>query len=258
MAGLLPSLTVGLIFIFTVLLTVGSVEAGYRWAKRRTNHEKEAPVGALVGAVLGLLAFLLAVTFNIASDTFIARKQALIDDANAIGTAYLRTGLIAEPHRSNVRRILATYVDERLHWAGARETKVDRSATQLLDELWAASVVVGQQKPDSITAAIFIQSINAVIDAYTQRVTVRIKQRIPGPFWVVLYIISALGLGTMGYYCGIAGTERTPVMHSVAFSFAAVIVLIIALDRPGGVVTVDQAAMIELRDSIAASMKANR
>ena len=97
-----------------------SIEGGYRWArhKHRAEVEKEAPVGAMVGATLGLLAFILAFTFGMAFDAFHARKQAVVDEANAIRTAYSLTGVIPEPHRTEVRKLLREYVEERLQWAG--------------------------------------------------------------------------------------------------------------------------------------------
>jgi hypothetical protein len=80
-----------------------SLEGGYRlgrWRRSRTADEKEAPVGAMVGAILGLLALALASTFGLAANRFEARRQALLEEANAVGTTYLRTGLFPEPQRA--------------------------------------------------------------------------------------------------------------------------------------------------------------
>ena len=114
-----------------LLLVLVSVEAGYRWARyqqTRSQQEKEAPVGAMVGATLGLLAFLLAITFAMAAESFHARRVALLDEVNAIRTAYLRTDLIVEPQRTEVRKLLAEYVDERLHGSeyGAKPSPITR------------------------------------------------------------------------------------------------------------------------------------
>ena len=130
-------------FIGTLLLVLVSVEAGYRWARyrqTRSQQEKEAPVGAMVGATLGLLAFLLAITFAMAADSFHARRVALLDEVNAIRTAYLRTDLIVEPQRTEVRKLLAEYVDQRLHWVGVGDhTQPSHSSQELHDRLWALS-----------------------------------------------------------------------------------------------------------------------
>lgn len=238
-------------FIGTLVGAVLVVEGGYRWARRKKDLEKESPVGAMVGAVLGLLAFLLAITFGFAADRFIARKRAVIDEANAIRITYIRSGLTAEPHRSEVRRILRQYVDERLHWAGVQMTRPDRSATDLLNALSAQAVAVGQENPNSEAAALFIESANHVEELHHERLMVRERTRIPGVFWGILYLVAFLALGAMGYHCGVSGTIRSPVMVSVAIAFAAVIVLIADLDLPmGSLANVNQQAMIDVRDSI--------
>src|SRR5262245_65606696 len=93
------------VFVGTLLLVLACVEGGSRWAKKRQARrlEKEAPVGAMVGAALGLLAFLLTFTFGIAADAYHARKIALVQEANAIRMTYLLTGTIPEAYRAEVR-----------------------------------------------------------------------------------------------------------------------------------------------------------
>src|SRR6059058_6240216 len=74
---------------------------------------KEAPVGTMVGATLGLLAFILAFTFGLAATRFDTRRQLLLDEANAIGTTYLRAGMLPE-QGEQIRALLRDYVDARL------------------------------------------------------------------------------------------------------------------------------------------------
>jgi hypothetical protein len=128
-------------FVGTLLLGLGSVEVGYRRAKRRQERrelEKEAPVGAMVGATLGLLAF----TFGIAADAFNARKVALVEEANAIRMAYLLSGVIPEAHRAEIRTVLRQYVDERLRWASRQPDEPGASAAELLNRLWKSAAEV--------------------------------------------------------------------------------------------------------------------
>src|SRR5215467_16260418 len=101
------------IFIVILLLVLLSVEGGYRLGKyRRSRHEqeKEAPLGTMVGATLGLLAFILAFTFGLAANRFDTRRQLLLDEANAIGTTYLRAGMLPD-RRDAMRALLRDYVD---------------------------------------------------------------------------------------------------------------------------------------------------
>jgi hypothetical protein len=165
------SVPIWLVFIGTVLLVVLSVEIGFRSARFRqkrfestVEQEKEAPVGAMVGATLALLAFLLAVTFGMAVDEFHARKVALMEEANAIRTTYLRAALIPEPQRDDVRRLLRDYVDERLQWAGVERHAPARAAKDLLQQLWNHAAAAAGRDSSDVTS-LFVESVNGVIDA---------------------------------------------------------------------------------------------
>src|SRR5688500_9096652 len=96
------------VFVLAVAIVLASLSTGYgvglRRSKRGGNHD-EGPIGSIVGAMLGLLAFILAFTFGIAASRFDVRKQLLLDEVNAIGTAVLRTDLLPEPHGAESRRL---------------------------------------------------------------------------------------------------------------------------------------------------------
>lgn len=136
------------IFIGTLLIALPAVEGGYSWARYRRLHsakkrqrEKEAAVGAMAGTALGLLALLLAFTFAKATDHYHARRVALFDEASAIRTMYSRTALIADPQRTDIRRILRAHVEGRLVWAGSDKTAAPAS-NELLDQLSAQAIAV--------------------------------------------------------------------------------------------------------------------
>ncbi len=114
--GPLDALPLWGLFMAILLLVLLAVEGGYRLGKyrrSRSEQEKEAPVGAMVGATLGLLAFMLAFTFGLAAARFDTRRQVLLDEANAIGTTYLRAGMLPD-RREDIRALLRDYVDTRL------------------------------------------------------------------------------------------------------------------------------------------------
>jgi hypothetical protein len=251
---LIPSRS-GDFFFANLLGVLLSVEVGYRLGRFRrkcSEQEKEAPVGAMVGATLGLFALLLAFTFGLAAARFDARRQVLLDEANAIGTTYLRAELLSEPHREVVRQLLREYVDVRLKGVrtGMIEQAVGRSE-ELHAQLWAQAVAVGDKNPNSIVVGLFIQSLNEVIDLHSKRVMVGLRSRIPGPIWSILYAVAVLTLAAMGYHGGLAGTSRSLALLAVAFTFSAVMWLIADLDRPGeGALKASQQALIDLRSSM--------
>ena len=97
--GLLDGLPLWCFFAATLVLVLLSVECGHRVGKYRRSQpeqEKEAPLTTMVGATLGLLAFILAFTFGLAAARFDTRRQVLFDEANAIGTTYLRAAMLPE------------------------------------------------------------------------------------------------------------------------------------------------------------------
>src|SRR6478735_3328306 len=95
-----------------------ALEGGYRlgrWRHARAEGEKEAPVGAMVGSILALFAFMLAFTFGLAASRFEARRQVVVAEANSIGTTYLRAQLLRnEQQRNESARLLREYVDVRV------------------------------------------------------------------------------------------------------------------------------------------------
>ena len=242
------------LFLTIVVLVLAAIEGGYRlgsYRHRQPGREKETPVGAMVGAMLGLLAFMLAFTFGMAASRFDTRKQLVLDEANAIGTTYLRTAMLPE-RREEIRGLLRSYVDGRL-----KAVQSSRVAEEILisediqGQLWSATTAVGLQHPDSIVVGLFVQSLNEVIDLHAKRVTAGLRNRIPGAIWVTLLTIATLSLAAMGYHAGLVGTIRSLTVIVVAVTFSAVIALIADLDRPQeGTLTVSQQALIDLRQSM--------
>ena len=85
------------VFALFAALGLAAYEGGFRigrWWQARTPDEKEGPTGMIVGSVLALLAFLLAVTMGMAADRFDSRRALVLDEANSIGTTYLRAGFL--------------------------------------------------------------------------------------------------------------------------------------------------------------------
>jgi len=250
LAGLLDPFSLWTIFPITVAIALISFEVGCRLA-RRSNEEKEAPVGAMTGATLGLLAFMLAFTFGMAASRFEARRQVLLSEANAIGTTYLRSKLLAEPRRTEAQHLLREYVDVRLEAVqpGKLKQAIVKSE-DLQNRLWSVAVAEAEQKPSVITS-LFIQSLNEVIDLHAARVMASWRSRVPGIIWIVLYSLAVIAMMMMGYHAGLANSRRSIATIALVIAFSLVLYLIADLDRPGqGMLKVSQQTMIDLRDSI--------
>src|SRR5262245_1132910 len=252
--GPLDALPLWALFIVILLIVLLSVEFGYRLGKYRRSRreeEKEAPLGTMVGATLGLLAFILAFTFGLAAARFDTRRQVLLDEANAIGTTYLRAAMLPE-RREEIRTLLRNYVNTRLE--AVRSGHIEeglRQSENIQNEVWTQAVAVGEKNPSSIVVGLFVQSLNDMIDLHAKRVQAGLRSRIPGAIWVGLFAVAALSLATMGYHAGMVGTRRSLAILAVAFTFSVVIELIADLDRPReGVLRVSQHALIDVQRSM--------
>ncbi|MGB9109935.1 MAG: hypothetical protein WCC39_14730 [Telluria sp.] len=241
------------LLIAIMLAVLLSVEIGYRVgrARGRRAHEMETPVGEMVASTLGLLAFILAFTFGLAASRFDAKRQLVVDEANAIGTTYLRAEMLPE-RRDDIRDLLREYVDMRIDAiAPGKLVESIRRSEALQNQLWASAVAIAAKNPNSIVVGLFVQSLNDVIDLHTKRLTAALRNRIPFAIWASLYAISIFSFAAMGYHSGLVGTARSLVIFVVAFTFSVVIVLIADLDRSQeGFLTVSPQALIDLRQSM--------
>ena len=105
------------IFIGTVLVMVVFIEFGFRLGRRAQVRAKKAQtsqVRAIMGAGLGLLAFMLAFTFSIAQSHFEARVQNLAEEARVARNAFLQADLLTEPYRTQAKQLLKDYIGIRL------------------------------------------------------------------------------------------------------------------------------------------------
>lgn len=245
------------VFVFTMLICMSAVEAGAALAgialRRKSEKEPDGPLGSLVGAMLGLLAFFLAFTFGMTAARFEARKQLVLDEANAIGTAYLRAGLLPPAHGLGMRRLLREYADLRLAITIENHRENLKQAEAIHGHLWSQTKLLSEADMDSEIRSLFIVSLNQLIDLHQSRKTVSLQYRIPGTVWLTVYLLSALSMLAVGYQVGMSGTRRlrgTPVLTA---SFSIVILMIADIDRPGeGLMRVSQQPIADVQQSMLA------
>ena len=123
---LLNSLPIPVLVVVVAAIMLIAYEIGFRvgrWWQDKTPDESEGPGGVLVGSLLGLLAFMLAITMGMASDRFDTRRGLVLAEANAIWTTYQRAGYQPEPQRAQVRELLTEL-------AGVRIATSDRDAAR--------------------------------------------------------------------------------------------------------------------------------
>ncbi len=254
-SGPLDQIPLWLFLPLTMIVSLMALEVGYKsgiWRHSRVADEKEAPVAAMAASVLGLLAFMLAFTFSMAATRFDARRQAVLEEANAIGTTWLRSRLLAEPQRSEMADLLRRYTEVRTQKFTTKNLASLLSESETLHEqMWQRAVAAAEMDSGSMMTALFLQSLNETIDLHAKRVYVGLYSRIPVTIWLALLALVLLGMFSLGYQSGISATRHSLGMPIFALAFSGVLYLIVDLDRAHeGLMQVGQDAMIHLRDSM--------
>jgi MFS family permease len=241
-------LAVGLLGIL-----LGSVEVG-RWGGRRsrTHHGADAArgMGTLLGAMFGLLGLVLAFTYSFVMTRSDLRKQAAIEEANAIGTAYLRAGLVDEPVRGELRAILREYARTRLitseHVSTPKRLQetVTRS-TAVQRRLWPAGARLLEGRQGGPIDALLLASLNQVYDMHTRRLAASLD-RLPTVL-VMLVFIASLSMCVAGFVDAAAGHHNRIGAAVLVVMLAIVILVIVDLDHPlSGLVQVSQESLRDL------------
>jgi hypothetical protein len=232
-----------------------------RWIGRiriqRKTDELGGSFAVLEGGVFGLMGLLIALTFSASASRLEARRQMIVDETNAIGTAWLRIALLPEARQSDMRRHFVQYVDTRL--AFFRDTaNVDAAAhalvrtTALQGEIWSHGVIACGETPSVAAANLFLPALNTMIDLTTTG-TMLAKTHLP-------WLIRALLLLSPLLCAFLAGIESAPLVRrawvpSILFALmlSLTVYVILDLDYPRvGLIRIDRfdEALIELRTSM--------
>ena len=242
----IDALPIWVIFLGTVLVVLGSIEFGHRigqYTHRRTEGEKEGAVSGISGAILGITAFILAFSFSIVANRYDARKSLVREDANALRTAYARSDFLPEPARADSQRLLKRYLDLRTRFLsdGAFDKpQVDsalRETEQLQRSLWNAAVA---NAPRDDIGALYLDALNELAAINASRIAIGVQARVPPIVWSALLGLLVLGMVSIGYLAGIAGSNRSKATVILAIAFSTVITMIAALDRPGEAIVSQQ------------------
>ena len=256
---LLDQAPLWVVYLVTVVIVLVAAEIGFRigiWLQRRDPTSGKTPMTvAVVGGMLGLMAFLLAFCIGIVIGQHNGRKEMVITEANAVGTAYLRAGFLGEPDRTSTRDLLREYVELRLAVAedlGLFDSGLKRSE-EIHSELWSIVEDNVNQGKESATMALFVDSINEVIDVHSLRLAAG-DLRLPRLLGVVLYAATVLSFLLVGVASSSDGKRDPLAILLFALAFVAVLIIIVDLDRPQqGILTVSQAALSDLLRQMTAS-----
>ena len=251
---LFDQLPIGAIYIITVLVLLLALEGGYRlgvYFEKRWPDQDVAEVNTMVAASLAFLGFLLAFIIGMAVSLFNERLHLVIDEANAIGTTYLRAGYVEEPVSSESRQLLREYIDQRLALTqpGQFDKAVARSQ-QIQDDLWKRAEILAKDSPDPVTA-LYISALNEMIDLHTERLIIRFYIRIPELVILSLYLVGILTMALIGVQGSYTGKRNYLALILTVLILSVVFLLIIDLDRSNqGLIQIPQKALLDLQQQL--------
>lgn len=246
----------------TSAIALLSLEVGHRVGSRRrrlAEHETDGPVGTVVGATIGLLGFMVALTLGAAGSRLDARKDAMIDAVNAIESAYRVAELVPEPHRSETRALLREYVGVRVEMPKYYGTpdefaKLDAKARVLQKSLWSHAEALAAEDRSSEVYSLYTTSLNEVFQLYNRRNVLGAQHRIPQLVWGVLTLVTVISMVGVGFQFGLSGNRSIVADLTLSITFALVMTVIFDLDQPAkGMIGVSEQPMQELYERMKAA-----
>jgi hypothetical protein len=232
-------------------------EFGFRLkGKMRPGSDKieMADIALILGAVMTLMALLLGFTYAMSEGRFEARRQLVVEEANAIGTTYLRAKALPEPRSSQIQELLRQYLALRVEIASKIDDtpekirEMDNRSKQLHNLIWSHAAALARESPNPVTS-IFLQTLNEMIDLHSKRLAA-FRNRVPLAIYLVLLIVSIITLWLVGYYFG--RRQRGRILTTVVvLLLVSVMWLIMDLDQPTrGSIKASQQSLIDLHQDL--------
>jgi hypothetical protein len=238
------------VFALAVIASLVGARIG-RGLQPRLSEAARFQLFGIEGSLLGLLALLLGFSFGMGQTRYDARRLLLVNEANAIGTSWLRTAAAPEPAGSEIRALLEKYVESRLAIARTHDDAAALVAVaqseRLQREVWSRAASLARSDPRSIPDGLLLQSLNEMIDLHAARLGAA-RNHIPPSVLAALLLVAIAAMGWVGAGIGSTGRRGMITMLILSALIAFVISVIVDLDQPrAGFIRVSQAALLELQ-----------
>jgi hypothetical protein len=237
--------------IIAGVTTAGIVLGRSLWKHSETLRE---PLGTAQGALLGVVALVLAFGLSLAVGRYEDRRAAVVAEANAIGTTYLRAQLLAEPVRDRSLALLRDYTDLALRISSEvpgspAMAKTITAENTIQRQLWGLAGQAIGAAPVASAPRLYVDSLNATIDQQTVRIS-GLSNRVPTAVLVFELIGAAIALGLLGSYLSLLGRGYLVVVLVVPL-VTVLLLVTFDLDRPTrGLITVPSTPLQSLRASM--------
>ena len=220
------------IALFTALILC--LAAGRRSARKAFSAEGVHPagLGAVEAVTFGLLGLLLAFTFSGAAERLDTRRGQIVDEANALGTAWLRLDVLPASAQPKLREAFRRYTDSRIalyrtfSTSGLDAARAESArASAFQQEIWTEAVAACREAPAA--TVVVLPALNEAFDIATTRLAA--TQMHPPPIvYVVLALISLVCSFLVGYEMG--GTEVASRAHMIVLAFVLSFTFYVILD----------------------------
>jgi hypothetical protein len=255
MGQVLDPYPIAVVFAMFAVLSLVFYEIGFRvgvWYQRRTPGVQEGPTDMLVGSLLALMAFLLAVTMGMASDRFDSRRGLVVAEANAIEAAYLQADYLPDPAAGQLKELLREYVPLRMATDDQAQVQANIQASAALrDQMWAIERTVARSGYLSDLMSALGDSLTAVTNVSQERIVSGIYSRVPPTVLLLLLFGSVLSLAMVGYTAGLRESRSLLTAVVLIVALGAVLVLVLDLDRPrDGFINVSQQSLLDVQQRI--------
>jgi hypothetical protein len=241
--------------LFAVVFGATAVGVRIGHAQQHRSEHLREPFAALHAALLGLVALLLAFGLSMAVGRYESRRAAVVDDANAIGTTYLRAQTLPEPARTRSLDLLRTYNDTSIQLSKQRPRsdgakRIEARGTAIQRELWGLAGDELDASPRDSAPRLYVETLNNMIDMQTVRVAA-LNNRVPTAVLLLEVIGAGIALGLLGVYLAIVGRGVLTVVLAAAL-VAFLLLVTFDLDRPTrGVIQVPSTPLTDLRTEMA-------
>lgn len=239
--------------LILLAVVVGGTALGVGLGRYLRKHSEvlREPFGVLQAALLGLVGLILAFGLSLAVGRYEDRRAAVVDEANAIGTTYLRAETLAEPQRSRSLALLKHYTDTSVHLSkeipgssGARATLAASGGQQR--RLWRLAGQALTRAPLASAPRLYVESLNEMFDAQTTRVA-GLSNRVPNAVLALEVAAATVALGLLAVYLSMLGRGVITVLLA-SILVTALLLVTFDLDRPTrGLITVPDTALTSVR-----------
>ncbi|MBB6144950.1 hypothetical protein HNQ77_002906 [Silvibacterium bohemicum] len=247
-----------LLTLFLMALLLAGIETGRRIRLRQREEQTSSGLSVIDGAIFGLLGLLLAFAFSGADARFEARRQLIVQETNAIGTAWLRVDLLPAAAQPKLRQDFRQYVDDRIAFYRDLNDDPGKAARDFSEsnalqmKIWSESIAAARQDSNPAVLSLVLSSLNDMIDITTTR-SVALQTHPPLPIYILLFVLALASSLVAGF--GMGDQNKRPWLHVIVYAVALTITIytILDLEFPRvGIIRIDRydKTLVNQRDSM--------